>query len=287
MLKLGAHQSIAGGYHNALISVNKIGGNCLQIFSSSPKAWNFAKTTEENITKFSAIKTKLKIDPIYFHASYLINLALNNRIGQLSKQLLINELKLASKLAIKGTIIHLGSYKKEINQYTLELQNKGFSRYDEITVNILDILKKTPPDTLFIIENAGNKKIGQKLDEIAVIVKQVNNQRVKVCLDTCHLYSAGYDLSTPEKLNQFLEAFDSLIGIEKLELFHFNDSKDPFNSGHDKHENISKGTIPIEEFKLIMTHPQLKHLPFIIETPGFDKKGPDKKNLDILKGLLD
>lgn len=277
MLKLGAHQSIAGGYHNALISVNKIGGNCLQIFSSSPKAWNFAKTTEENITKFSAIKTKLKIDPVYFHASYLINLADIGRIGQLSKQLLKHELNIASKLGIKGSIVHLGSYKQLVDDRPIVV----------LINNIKEVLKETPNSTLFIIENAGNKKIGQKLDEIAVIVKQVNNKRVKVCLDTCHLYSAGYDLSTPENLNQFLEAFDSLIGIEKLELFHFNDSKDPFNSGHDKHENIGKGTIPIEEFKLIMTHPQLKHLPFIIETPGFDKKGPDKKNLDILKGLLD
>lgn len=283
---LGAHLSISGGYHKALESINEKGGNCLQIFSASPRAWNFAKPSEEMINEFMKAKQRLNIDPVYFHASYLINLAWNNRIGQLSKQLLKHELKLASKLGIKGSIVHLGSYKKEVTRLDLELQDKGFGKYDDLTVHIKEILDETPKNTLFMIENAGNNKIGKKLDEISVIIEQVDNARVKVCLDTCHLYSSGYDLSTKENLDQFLEAFDSLIGLERLELFHFNDSKDPFNSGRDRHENIGKGTVPIETFRLIMTHPKLKHLPCIIETPGFDDKGPDKQNLDILKSLL-
>jgi deoxyribonuclease IV len=281
MLKIGAHQSITGSYHNALAHVNEIGGNCLQIFSSSPKAWSFAKLSDQNTQNYLDMKTKLKIDPVYFHSSYLINLANTERIGQMSKQSLKHELKIASELKIKGSIIHLGSYKKLLLDDRLRV-----NIYQNLIFNIKDIINNTPDNTLFIIENAGNKKIGQSLEEISQIVKDVNNPRVKVCLDTCHLYSAGYDLSTSEKLVRFLETFESLIGLEKLELFHFNDSKDPFNSGRDKHENIGKGTIPIEEFKLIMTHPKLKHLPFIIETPGFDNNGPDKQNLDILKGLL-
>jgi len=276
MVKLGAHLSISGGYAKALKNIKKIGGNCLQIFSISPRGWTFAKVNEKNSNQFIHLKSKLKIDPVFFHTSYLINLADTGRIGQLSKQFIKHELNIASQYGIKGTIIHLGSYKHEALSV----------KHETLIGNIKEILCGSPQETLFIIENAGNKKIGQNLKEIAKIIKEVNNQRVRVCLDTCHLYSAGYDLSTPEKIEQFIKVFDSLIGLEKLELFHFNDSKDPFHSGRDRHENIGQGNIPVNEFKLIMTHLKLKHLPFIIETPGFNNEGPDKKNLDVLKSLL-
>lgn len=282
--KLGAHLSIEGGYDKALDRIVNIGGNCLQIFSASPRMWSFARPAKIDIKNFKIKKLKLKIDPVYFHASYLINLADKARVGELSKNLLKHELKVASELGVKGTIVHLGSFKKEIRKGCLPYP--GFDPYADLTVKILEILFATPKETLFIIENAGNNKIGKKLDEIAVIINQVNDKRLKVCLDVCHLYSAGYDLSTADQLDQFLTTFDSLIGIDKLEAIHVNDSKDPFDSGRDRHENIGQGTVPINTFKLLLSHPKTKHLPFILETPGFSNEGPDKKNLDILKRLL-
>ncbi len=276
MTKLGAHLSISGGYHTALKNIIKIGGNCLQIFSTSPRGWNFAKILKQQAFDFTSLKSKLKVDPVYFHASYLINLANEGKIGHLSKLSLISELSIAPKLHIKGSIIHLGSY----------VGNKTEDKYKTLITHIKEILNRTPKESLFIIENAGNNKIGKDLKEIGNIIKDAGDSRIKVCLDTCHLYSSGYDLSSKEKLDRFLETFDSLIGLERLELFHFNDSKDPFDSGRDRHENIGKGMVPAETFRLIMTHPLLIHLPFIIETPGFHDKGPDKKNLDILKSLL-
>lgn len=276
MTKFGAHLSISGGYHKALENIIKIGGNCLQIFSSSPRGWSFVEILEQRALDFTSMKLKLKVDPVYFHASYLINLANEAKIGHLSKLSLISELSIAPKLHIKGSIVHLGSY----------IGEKTAGKYKALITHVWEILNKTPKESFFIIENAGNNKIGKDLREIAQIIKNVGDSRVKVCLDTCHLYSSGYNLSTKEKLERFLETFDSLIGLDRLELFHFNDSKDPFNSGRDRHENIGEGTIPIETFKLLMTHSKTKHLPFIIETPGFDDKGPDKKNLDILKTLI-
>ena len=282
MYKLGAHLSIAGGYEKALEKIVKIGGNCLQIFSSSPRGWNKIKLTDQQIKAFGEMKKKLAIDPIFFHASYLINLADQDRIGGFSKKALIAELNTAFLLGIEGSIVHLGSFK---NTGRNVINHVSTEKYATLIQNIQEILNNTPHDTFFIIENAGNKKIGQSLDEISRIVKDLNSERVKVCLDTCHLFSAGYDLRTPEKLQQFLSEFDQKIGLDKLLVWHFNDSRDIFNSGHDRHENIGAGTIGKEEFKLILNHPQLKNLPFIIETPGFDKMGPDKKNLDILKNL--
>ena len=276
MIKIGAHQSIAGGYTQALQRIKNIGGNCLQIFSSSPRGWNFAKVGEEEIKQFKTLKSRLLIDPVYFHASYLINLADDGQIGHMSKMSLITELNLASKLNIKGSIIHLGSYKKEVSSI----------KYLVLIKNIKEILDKTPKESLFIIENAGNRKIGQTLEEISLIVKDLNDKRIRLCLDTCHLFSNGYRFNDNNELNIFLDKLDKLNLFDKLEVWHINDSRDEFNSGHDRHDNIGQGKMNINEFKTLLNHPKTKNYPFIIETPGFDNNGPDKKNLDILKSLI-
>lgn len=276
MTKLGAHMSSSGGYHKAVQRIAEIGGNTLQIFSSSPRGWSFPNPEESQIKEFLEAKAKFNIDPVYFHASYLINLADDSRIGHLSKQSLVNELNLAPKMKVKGSIVHLGSYKTEATP----------EKYRTLIKNIVEIIDKTDQKSLFMIENAGNRKIGQTLEEIGQIIKDVKSDRVKVCLDTCHLFSNGYDLRTGKQLEELLFKFNEVIGIERLEVWHFNDSRDPLNSGRDRHENIGQGTIGLDEFKTIMNHQKTKDYPFIIETPGFEDKGPDKKNLDILKSLL-
>ena len=276
MIKLGAHQSIAGGYSKAIERIVDIGGNCLQVFSSSPRGWSFAKVDEEEIKKFLALKSKFLIDPIYFHASYLVNLADEGKIGHLSKMSLITEMTIAPKLKIRGSIVHLGSYKNQVSSI----------KYLVLIKNIKEILVKTPKESLFIIENAGNRKIGQTLEEISQIVNEVNNPRVRICLDTCHLFSNGYRFTNSKELDVFLEKLDELDLLDKLELWHVNDSRDEFNSGHDRHANIEQGKIDIKEFKTLLNHQKTKNYPFIIETPGFKDEGPDKKNLDILKSLV-
>lgn len=276
MVKLGAHQSIAGGYGEALKRISNIGGNCLQIFSSSPRGWNFAKVDKQQSSQFLSLKSQLKIDPVYFHASYLVNLADESRIGHLSKMSLIAEMNISPQLQIKGSIVHLGSYKEK----------KTESKYKKLIDNIKEILKKTPESSLFIIENAGTRKIGQTLDEISQIVKDVNSPRVKLCLDTCHLFSNGYQFNNKKELDLFLNELNKFKLLNILELWHVNDSRDEFDSGHDRHANIGQGKIKIDEFKTLLNHPKTKAYPFIIETPGFNDKGPDKKNLDILKSYI-
>ena len=280
-MKLGAHLSVAGGYSNALTKVDRIGGNCLQIFACSPLSWSFICPSDEQISQFTTLKEELNIHPVYYHASYLINLANDPALIRNACNSLINEMNLAPKMHVKGSIIHLGSFKTKDPFDTTNYDSNGF-----LIANIKKILDSTPKDSLFIIENAGNKKVGQSIEEIAHIIEQLNSDRVKVCLDSCHLYSAGYDLSTSERIDSFISTFDKLIGLKKLELWHLNDSRDPFNSGRDRHANIGEGTLGLETFTLLLNHPKLKHLPFIIETPGFDDNGPDKQNIDILKSLI-
>ena len=281
-MNIGAHLSIAGGYHKALERIVDIGGNCLQIFSASPRGWNRATVTDEPKRLFLDTKKRLNIKEVFFHASYLVNLADEGRIGEESKKSLIAELNVASQLEIVGSIVHVGSFKGNLPAVWDVSQDK---KYSVLINNINETLTSTPQDTFLIIENAGNKKIGQNLDEIASIVRDIDNERLKVCLDTCHLFSAGYELSTKQKMDAFFDEFDKKIGLKKLVVFHMNDSKDPFDSGRDRHENIGQGTLSMEPFKLLLRDERTRNLPFIVETPGFDGNGPDKKNIDILKSL--
>lgn len=280
MLRLGAHLSIAGGYHKALLKATSIGANCLQIFSASPRGWNFADPSEDVIVEFTDPKNRQGIEPIYFHASYLINLADQGSVGHLSVKSLVAELNSAKKLGVKGSVIHLGSFKDG------NTENIRYSLYGTLIRRAKEVLLATPKETLFIIENAGTRKIGRTVEQISEIVKDLNNKRVRVALDTCHLHASGYDIKTKKKLDEFLSLFDKLIGLERLELMHLNDSRDPFASLRDRHDNIGEGAIGREPFRLILNHPKLRHLSFIIETPGFDDTGPDKKNLNILKSLV-
>jgi deoxyribonuclease-4 len=270
--KIGAHVSIAGGYTMGLERITEMGGNCMQIFSSSPRDWKHPSISDEQILEFQNRKKELSINPVFFHAWYLINLANDGFIGQSSVHTLTHELYLASMLGVQGSIIHLGSFAN--------------GTYGTLIENSKKILTQTPQNAWFIIENAGTKKIGTDIDEIARIMDDLSDDRVKVCLDTCHLHAAGYDLSSEETLEDFLITIESKIGLSKIALFHLNDSKDGFSSNRDRHENIGEGNIPPSVFSLLLNHPKTKDIPFIIETPGFDKKGPDKKNLDIVKGFI-
>ena len=271
--------SAAGGFAEALNRVKAIGGNCLQLFSANPRGWKLAKISGTEAEEFRKQKKELGIDPVYFHASYLINLASDGEIGDLSEKSLIAELDVAKEVGVKGSIIHLGSFKDAVGQ-VLERQRES------LIGRIKSVLDKTPPETLFIIENAGTRKIGQTIEEIAGIVKEVRSKRVRVCLDTCHLHAGGYDLRADEKLDIFLEKVDSLFGFDRVELFHLNDSRDPFGSLRDRHENIGEGEVGRKVFELLLKNKKTGGLPFIIETPGFDDDGPDKKNLDILKQMV-
>ncbi|KKW20743.1 MAG: hypothetical protein A2W52_04495 [Candidatus Taylorbacteria bacterium RIFCSPHIGHO2_02_49_25] len=291
----GGHVSIAGGYKEALPRAKALGGNALQMFSASPRGWNLPQVAPAEARVFREEMKKHSIEVAYFHASYLINLADSGPNGKHSVEALIAELNVAEALGVRGSIIHLGSFKEEKAKRedlmpTLFTSTRAPSyakhpNYNLLISHIKTILEKTPAKTLFIIEDMGMRKIGRDLKEIAQIVSDVNSQRLKVCLDTCHLHAAGYDITTRQKLDKFLEMFDQLIGLERLECFHVNDSRDPFGSLRDRHANLGEGKVGENVFKLLLNHPKTKHLPFILEVPGFDDRGPDKKNMDMLKSF--
>lgn len=273
-LLIGAHVSIAKGFRGAGERAVAIGVSAIQMFSSSPHQWGHGKEDEGDIAAFARYAAAHRLAPRYFHASYLLNLADGGRIGKASATTLVHELSLAPKLGVKGSVVHVGSWKG------------GAPDYERLAAVIRDILKRTPGESLFIMENSGTRKIGLTLEEIAELAKRVKSPRFKVCLDTCHLFTAGYDIRTKEKLDSFLDEFDRKVGRELLELWHVNDSRDPFGSFRDRHENIGEGMIGLEPFRALVNHPKIKNSPLILEVPGFKGEGPDKRNVEILKGLV-
>jgi len=276
MLRLGGHLSIAGGYDKALDRSVAIGGNSLQIFAGSPRLWKRPQVDTGVIDRFKTKSEQLDIKPIFFHASYLVNLAALNDVADKSIEILVWELKLASQLGIVGSVVHLGSFLKHDPQVA----------YPELIKNISRVLDQSPSTVSFIIENSAGNKVGRSLAEIFRIIKDLKDNRVKLCWDTCHGFAAGIDLASKDKLDRFLDQINSNVGLDRLVLWHFNDSKDPFNSGRDRHANIGEGYLGLATFRTIINHPIANQKPMIIETPGFDNQGPDKKNLDLLKSLI-
>lgn len=282
-MKIGAHLSVAGGFFKAVETASLIGANCLQIFSSSPRDWGTPRVGDEQIEKFVRLKKEKDIAPVFFHATYLINLADEGETGRRSRELLIAELNLCPQMGILGSVVHLGSFKD--GDGTLDRYTTANGQYLGLVKSIKEVLANTPSEAWLIAENAGNRKIGKTIEELAAIIRDVSNERLKICLDTCHLHAAGVSLSTHESLKTFLDEFDQKIGLSKLALIHLNDSKDALGSLRDRHENIGQGKVGMEVFRGIINEPRLAMVPLILEVPGILGDGPDRENIEVVKKL--
>ena len=283
MRRVGAHLSISGGMYKAIESVSQKGGNCLQIFSSSPRMWVSNLPLSEDVDRFKAMAKESDVKPVYIHAKYLVNMASDNmELIEKSRKSLEFDFKVGEMIGASGVIVHIGSH-----------LGRGFEAVkDQVVGEIKKILKASPGSVKFLVENAAQKKgkIGFRLEEIRLLLEAVDSNRVGWCLDTCHAYNAGYSLG--KGLGNTLLGFDiveevkKLKLVESLECLHVNDSRDLFDSGRDRHANLGEGEIGLKGLKAVLSEPVFSKLPLIIETPGFDNKGPDKKNLDILKSLI-
>lgn len=232
----------------------------MQIFANPPQRWNPIAIAPEEIEKYRANNDKAKISPVIIHSIYLINLASENPFYyESSIKSLIDDMNKAKSIGALGVNTHLGSTKgKEF----AEVRGKVVSA-------IKEILAATDPSVDFIIENAAGAGniIGDTIEEIAEIVKDVNSDRVKVLIDTAHAFESGYDLRTSDGLEKFLDTFEKEIGLDKLVGFHLNDSKTTHNSKRDRHADIGEGEIGPELFKNIVNHPKLADKFGILETP--------------------
>ncbi len=276
-MKIGAHVSAAGGLGKVAGRAEAIGAEAVQIFASSPRAWRFKEHSDKDVAAYRENAEATCIDTTFLHGIYLVNLG--GSPEQLDKSIdsLTNHMTAASRIGAEGVVFHCGSHK-----------NAGFDAvFDQAVRAIEAVLERSPSDTHLIIENSAGMgfHMGASFEEIGRLVKAVGSDRVKVCLDTEHTFAAGYNLADPEAIDGCVDEFDREIGLDRLIVVHANDAKVEFGSGVDRHENIGEGYIGIEGFEVIMGHPAFRDIPFLLEVPGFEKKGPDKENVDRLKGV--
>ena len=271
---IGAHISSAGGISNAPARAKEIGCNCVQIFSASPRIWKRPPINEAETCKFVEQKKQNDIKKSVIHAIYLVNLASENPESLLKSRSVIEfDLNIDSLTEGSGVVVHLGSH-----------QGRGFEAVKEQLVEQLKIiLDKTPINSTFLIENSAgqNGKIASELQEIRWLLDSVGSPRLGWCMDTCHAYANGFELRNKETSTQknIFTEIDNLGLWDSLKVIHVNDSRDPFDSGRDRHANIGDGEIGNEVLASFLSHPKIKKLPLILEVPGLDGNGPDAENV--------
>jgi deoxyribonuclease-4 len=278
---IGAHVSAAGGLHNCFKNASDIGAQALQIFVSSPRAFQVRVPTDEIVAQFKQAQKETKLGPVFAHAAYLVNLASADKKTQNAGiQSLVAHLSICETLGIVGLVFHLGSIAKG------GTKEEGVARTAEAMNKVLE---KVPGKSFLIMENSsgGGGKLGNTPEEIGEMFRLANNPRIKVCLDTAHAFAANElgETVTDKTVDSFVSRCDKSFGWKNVVCIHFNDSKVAAGTFTDRHENIGEGLIGIKGLKAVATHPMMKDLPLIMEVPGFGDDGSDVENVKRLKKI--
>jgi deoxyribonuclease IV len=290
MPRLGAHMSVAGGLPRAVERAVAHRCEALQIFAKNASQWRGRVLPREEIRAFRKAVKAAGIRPVVSHASYLINLASTNRaLRSQSIDAMGDELDRAEALGLLGVVLHPGCYTEGSEADGLEL----------IASALLDLLReRRRGKTMILLEHTAGQgtALGATFEQLASIVGKMNDhRRVGVCLDTCHLLASGYDIATPEGYANTFKQFGRLIGFDRLQAFHLNDSKKPLGSRVDRHEHIGRGCIGLEAFRRLVNDRRFRGLPMLLETPKAEGKAKgaiavdplDEANLNALRGLID
>ena len=277
-MKIGAHVSTAGGISNAVARGQEIGCEAIQIFGSSPQAWAFKPVLGEQIGRFKQGLINAGIGAVFLQAIYLINLRTpSEETLQKGIDSLINYMNLAAEIGADGVIVHPGSH-----------GGRGFEAVlPQAAEAIKTVLNASPEGPCLAVENMAGmgRHVGAKFDELGRILDAVDSPRLKIYLDTQHAFAAEYGLTNPQGIQGMLAELDSGTGSANVAAVHTNDSKRVCGSGVDRHDNIGDGFIGEEGFVAIMANPAFAEVPFLLEVPGFEGKGPDQQNMDILKKI--
>lgn len=275
--KIGGH--VSGGLKSAVRKAEEIGAETMQIFLGSPQMWKEPSHTVQDVRDFRKSVAEKELGPVFVHGNYLVNLASTNPeflvkgITNLRANLFLSD-----QIGAQGLIFHPGSAGANTKIDAVKLVVKAM----EV------VLDDYEGDCKLVLEVCAGQgqTVGDTFEELAAILKAFgNDKRLAICWDTCHLYSAGYDVATAEGLKRTIDQFDKHVGFEWLVAIHANDSKTPLGSRRDRHENIGEGHIGEKAFGRMINDEHLRDKPWILEVPGFEKKGPDRANIDILRRL--
>ena len=274
MFKIGCHLSASKGYTNMAKEIINIGGNTFQFFTRNPRGGKAKEVDLEDVKSFLSISESNNFAKILAHAPYTINVcSADESIRKFGIDTMKDDLKKLEFVPNNMYNFHPGSHVGQGVELGIELIIKALN----------EILTEEQSTTVLLETMAGKgSEIGRSFEELKQIIDGVKlNHKLGVCLDTCHVYDAGYDIVN--NLDDVLEQFDKIIGLEKLKAIHINDSKNPFESHKDRHEKIGEGSIGIEAFERIINHKCLRELPFFLETPN-ELDGYEKE-ISLLKSL--
>jgi deoxyribonuclease IV len=248
------------------------------VFTQSPRAWRPTSHDPANFERFKERRTEAGIEGVFCHALYLINLASPKKdFYEKSAAALRNTVDVACGIGADGVVFHVGSH-----------QGAGFEKgLKRVVPALRQCLERCTDETWLLIENTAGTgdTIGRSIDELAAIVDRLDRHpHLGICLDSCHLYASGYDVTDRKALDGVIEEVDEKIGIDRLKAVHVNDSKAPLGSNRDRHDNIGEGLMG-DRLGVFLSHPRLQGLPAVLEVPGTDGRGPDKKQVQKLKRL--
>lgn len=262
----GGHCS--GGIKGSLDRAVEMGADTMQLFAQSPRMWRFPEHAADDLARFRERRAAIGLDSVLVHALYLVNLAApDGEIYRKSVETMRFTMRAACAIEADGVVVHVGSH-----------LGSGFEAGLERAVPALaQVLEESSDTTWLLIENSAGAggTIGRSLDEIAALVDALGrHRRLGVCLDTCHLYVSGVDVTDRAVLDETLSDLDARIGLDRLRALHVNDAATPLGSNRDRHANVLEGLMG-EELGVFLSHPSLQSLPAVMEVPGPDKHGPD------------
>jgi deoxyribonuclease-4 len=274
----GAHVSSAGGIDTAIDRIEKIGGDCAQVFTQSPRMWRPTNHKPEAIERFKSRRSEAGIGGVVCHALYLCNLATaDDDVYDKSIATMRATVDVACAIEADGVIFHIGSH-----------LGAGFDAgLARVVAALEQILERCEGDTWLLMENSAGAggTIGRSLDELAALVDALDGHpRLGLCLDSCHLYVSGVDVTDPAVVDGLVREVDSSVGLDRLRALHVNDAGAPLGSNRDRHANILEGELG-EGLGAFLAHPRFQHLPVYLEVPGKDKKGPDSAEIAKLRDL--
>ncbi len=280
MVLLGAHESVAGGIHLAFDRIKEVGGDALQIFTRNQRQWNPAPVTEEERKLFADAWQESANMPVASHASYLINLA-SGKPDLVKKSItaFADELKRSELLNIPFVVMHPGSHGGD----------GVASGIERFTTNLDLALKLADNQVMVLLETTAGQGtgLGSRFEELATIIEGSKYQeKLGICVDTCHIFAAGYDIRSPESYQETMTEFDRLVGIDRIKFFHLNDSKKGLKCKVDRHEHIGKGEIGLEGFRNLLNDPRFADHPMTLETPKGKDLQEDRDNLATLRSLI-
>jgi deoxyribonuclease-4 len=272
---LGVHTSIAGGLHLSIVRAHDLGCTTAQIFSHNPRSWKTAAIGPDEVSFLKELRDELDVNPLFIHASYLINIAsASDDLAERSAALLEEEMERADAVGAEYVVLHPGSAH----------DGEGKRRAGR---TIREVLKGRGYRAGLLIENTSGKRgdIAPRVADMAEIMETAEGLVRGVCIDTCHAFAAGYDLRKQKTLQGFSDELEGQIGREDVCLIHLNDSKQPMGSGVDRHEHIGEGHIGARALGALLRHPTFRNAPVILETPKHHDED-DRKNLRKTRALL-